>query len=149
MNKTYEGTLTKEEIMELLPQRDPILLIDAAEELVPGKSVLAHFYVKPEMEVLKGHFPGNPVFPGVYTMEACAQASILCATSLERYHGKTTLYLGINNAKFKNMVKPGDTLNFHVEVTGEREEKAIVFTHIEVETEGKPVAEADVVMAYR
>lgn len=147
--KKYEGKLTKQDVMELLPQRDPILLIDSADDLVPGKSVVAHFLVKPEMEVFKGHFPGNPVFPGVYTMEACAQASILCATSLERYFGKTTLYLGINNAKFKGMVKPGDTINLHVTVTGEREEKAIVFTHIDVEVEGNSVVEADVVMAYR
>ena len=62
--------LTREQIMEIQPHRDPILLVDEVLELVPGDYVIGRFYVDPEMPVLKGHFPGDPTLPGVYTMEA-------------------------------------------------------------------------------
>ena len=140
--------LTHEQVLELLPQRDPIQMIDTAEDIIPGDSGTAHYYVKPDLPVLDGHFPGNPVLPGVYTIEACAQASELVYFTTERGKGKQVLFLGINNARFKKMVKPGDTMNLHVTTLSERTDKAIVTTHVDVDVEGVSVAEADVVQIY-
>lgn len=140
--------LTHEQVLELLPQRDPIQMVDTAEDIIPGDRGTAHYYVKPDLPVLEGHFPGNPVLPGVYTIEACAQASELVYFTTERGKGKSVLFLGINNARFKKMVKPGDTLNLHVTTLSERTDKAIVTTHVDVDVEGESVAEADVVQIY-
>ena len=140
--------LTHEEVLAAIPQRDPIMLVDEAVECIPGESIEATFYVSEEMPVFAGHFPGNPVLPGVYQLECAAQVSSLMYVSLPEYKGKLVLYLGVNNARFKKMVKPGDTMNLHVTTLFERTDKAIVTTHVDVDVEGVSVAEADVVQIY-
>ena len=65
----------REQVMRIIPQRDPILLIDSVEELDPGNSITATFFVRPDMAIFQGHFPGNPILPGVYTVESAAQAT--------------------------------------------------------------------------
>ena len=142
-------TLNHEQVMEIIPHRDPMLLIDEATEFVPGVRIVAKFYVDPAREIFKGHFPGDPVLPGVYSVEACAQAADLVLMTRPEYAGKTPLFLGINNVRFKNVVRPGDTLRFHATFLSEREEKAICSAHVDVTVNGVPTAEADVTLAFR
>ena len=108
--------LNHAQVMEIIPHRDPMLLIDEVSELVPGDHIVATFWVDPQREIFKGHFPGDPVLPGVYTVEATAQATDLVLMTKPAYAGNVPLFLGINNVKFRKKVVPGDTLLFKVEL---------------------------------
>ena len=141
--------LTREQIMEIQPHRDPILLVDEILELVPGDYVIGRFYVDPEMPVLKGHFPGDPVLPGVYSVEACAQAADLVLMTRPEYAGKTPLFLGINNVRFRKKVLPGDTIEIHAELLSERPEKAIATCKCAVYNGGELAVEAETTLAMR
>lgn len=118
--------LTLEEIKSIIPQRDPILLVDEVTELIPEEQVETRFYVSPDMDVFRGHFPGEPILPGVYSVEALAQTADILLLSMERYKGKTPLFVGIDGAKFKRKVLPGMTLRMTARVCREIPEKAIV-----------------------
>lgn len=141
--------LNREEIMAITPHRDPILLMDEVLDMVPGQSIEATFYVKPEMEIFKGHFPGNPVFPGVYTVESMAQTTGVMMMSLEKYKGKVPLFLGINKASFKNKVAPGDTIHHKIKLLSEREDKAIITAVAETYVGDTLVATGELAMALR
>ena len=112
--------LNHEQVMEIIPHRDPMLLIDEATELVPGERIVATFWVDPAREIFKGHFPGDPVLPGVYTVEATAQATDLVLMTKPEYVGKTPLFLGINNVRFRKKILPGDTLEIECAMTKNR-----------------------------
>ena len=112
-------------VMEIIPHRDPMLLIGEVRELVPGEHIVAEFWVDPSREIFKGHFPGDPVLPGVYTVEATAQATDLVLMTKPNYAGKVPLFLGIDRVKFRKKILPGDTMEIHAEMLREREEKAI------------------------
>ena len=107
--------LNQEQIKEIIPHRDPFLLIDQVEELEPGSRCVATKHLKPDEFWFKGHFPGAPVQPGVLTIEMLAQAGAVCALSLPENKGKTAFFGGIDKAKFRRMVKPGETLTLEVE----------------------------------
>jgi 3-hydroxyacyl-[acyl-carrier-protein] dehydratase len=145
MNKA----LTHEEVMEILPHRDPMLLIDTVTELEPGRRVVAKFYADFSREIFKGHFPGAPVLPGVYMVEAAAQAADILLMTLDRYAGKIPLFLGINSASFKKKIQPGDTLEIHAELLSERPEKAIGVCKCAVYTNGELAGETEVALAMR
>ena len=102
-----------------------MLLIDEVNELIPGQRITATFWVDPAREIFKGHCPGAPVLPGVYTMEATAQATDLVLITKPAYADKVPLFLGINNVKFRKKILPGDTLEIHAELLSERAKKAI------------------------
>ncbi|NPB07956.1 MAG: 3-hydroxyacyl-ACP dehydratase FabZ [Aquificae bacterium] len=106
------------EIMEVLPHRYPILLIDRITELEEGRRIVAVKSVSVNEPVFQGHFPGFPLFPGVYILEAMAQAGgILMIKSLKLEIGKyAVLFAGIDGARFKRPVYPGDTLTLELEV---------------------------------
>lgn len=87
--------LNQEEIKTILPHRDPMLLVTSVEELTPGEEIRASFYADPAREIFPGHFPGNPVLPGVYTVECLGQAADLVVMTTERYAGKTPLLIGV------------------------------------------------------
>ncbi len=108
--------MNKEQIMEIIPHRDPFLLIDEVEEMEVGKSITAIKHVSPEEYYFKGHFPKEPVMPGVLIVETLAQAGAVAVLSMEEYRGKTAYFGGIKNAKFRQKVKPGDTLKLVVEL---------------------------------
>ena len=116
--------LTHEEVESVLPHRDPMLLIDTVQELVPGERVVASFYVDPEREIFRGHFPGDPVLPGVYSVECMAQAADVLLLTMERYAGKTPLFLGIDQVRFERKILPGDTVEIRASLVTERKEKA-------------------------
>ena len=142
-------SLTHEQVMEILPHRDPMLLVDEAPELVPGERVVTTFHVDPAREIFRGHFPGDPVLPGVYTVEATAQAADLILMVKPEYAGKTPLFLGINNVRFRRKILPGDTLEIHVALASERPEKAIATCKAQVYVAGELAAETEVAIAMR
>lgn len=109
--------MNKEEIMNILPHRDNMLLVEEAE--VMGDEAHGKYHIKGDEFFLKGHFPGNPVVPGVILCEMMAQAT--CVLLVDRAKGKTPYFTSINKAKFKKMVKPGDTLESVCKVTRVKE----------------------------
>ena len=104
------------QIMEILPHRNPFLLIDTVEELVPGQKAVAKKNVTMNEPYFVGHFPGNPVMPGVLIIEAFAQTGAVAILCQDEWKGKTAYFAGINNAKFKQKVVPGDTLELSTEI---------------------------------
>ncbi|ETA73220.1 3-hydroxyacyl-ACP dehydratase FabZ [Ligilactobacillus equi] len=106
------------EIQKIIPHRYPMLLIDRVEELEPGKRAVAKRNVTAHEQVFNGHFPGNPVLPGVLIVEAMAQTGAVALLSLDEFKGKTAYFGGIKSAKFRKVVRPGDTLM--IEVTLEK-----------------------------
>lgn len=141
--------LNHRQVMEIIPHRDPMLLIDEVSQLVPGEWITATFWVDPKREIFKGHFPGDPVLPGVYTVESTAQATDLVLMTKPVYAGKVPLFLGINNVKFRKKILPGDTLEIHAELLSERPEKAIATCKCKVFTAGDLAAETEVTIAMR
>ncbi|MBI3522676.1 MAG: 3-hydroxyacyl-ACP dehydratase FabZ [Chloroflexi bacterium] len=96
----------------LIPHRDPFLLIDRVTDLEPGvRAVGWHTFTGDEW-YLKGHFPGNPIVPGVILVESCAQAATVMAMSLPEYRDGLGLFAGIEDTRFKRIVRPGDTARF-------------------------------------
>ena len=108
--------LDKNEIEKIIPQRDPFLMIDEVEEFIPGESCIAYKNVSVDEWYFKGHFPGNPIMPGVLIVESLAQAGAVAILSMEENKGKNALFGGINNMKFKKMVVPGDRLKLEVKI---------------------------------
>lgn len=109
--------LNQEQIKQIIPHREPFLLLDEVVEMEIGKSVSAKKNFTGEEDFFKGHFPGNPVVPGVLTVEAMAQAGAVAVLSMEENRGKTAYFAGINKARFKEKVTIGDTLEMKVEIT--------------------------------
>ena len=105
-----------QEIMEILPHRHPFLLIDTIEELEPGVRAVGRKNVTFNEPYFAGHFPGNPVMPGVLILEALAQTGAVAILSLPENRGKTAYFAGIDKAKFKQMVRPGDTLELETTI---------------------------------
>ena len=107
---------TTQEIREILPHRAPFLLIDTVEELEPGKRVVAKKCVTFNEPFFQGHFPGNPVMPGVLICEALAQAGAVAILGLDENKGKTAYFASMDKVKFKKKVVPGDVLMLEVEL---------------------------------
>ncbi len=141
--------LSKEEIKSIIPHRDPMLLVDTAEEMVPGDHIVTTFFIDPDREIFRGHFPGEPVLPGVYSVECMAQSADILLLSMERYAGKVPLFLGINNVRFLRKILPGDTIEIHARLASERAEKAIATCSAEIYNHGELAATGDVTLAMR
>ena len=110
--------MNKEQIEAVLPHRDPMLLIDEVLELVPGERVTARKTVTEED--CAGHFPGNPIMPGVKMVEALAQCGAVAVLSQPENQGRLALFGGIEEVRFKRLVKPGETLDLECEVVSVR-----------------------------
>jgi 3-hydroxyacyl-[acyl-carrier-protein] dehydratase len=106
--------LDREQIEAILPHRPPFLLIDEVVELVPGARVVARRRVTEED--CAGHFPGNPIMPGVKMVEALAQAGAVAVLSEEENRGKLALFAGIDDVRFKRIVRPGEELELTCEL---------------------------------
>lgn len=108
--------LTTKEIMEIIPHRQPMLLIDTIEELECGKRGVGKKCVSFNEPYFAGHFPGEPVMPGVLIIEALAQVGAVVILSCPEFKGKTAYFGAINHAKFRQKVAPGDVLLLEVEM---------------------------------
>ena len=102
--------------MDILPHRSPFLLIDTVEELQPGVKCVAKKNVTMNEPHFMGHFPGNPVMPGVLIVEALAQTGAVAILGKDENRGKTAYFASINSAKFKRKVVPGDILTLETEI---------------------------------
>lgn len=130
------------EIMKILPHRYPFLLVDKILEMEMGKSIVAIKNVTINEPFFQGHFPGHPVMPGVLIVETMAQvAGILAYSSDESVRNKVTYFVGIDNARFRKPVMPGDQLRFEVEATGCK--RGIWIFNAKAFVEGKLVTEAE------
>ena len=108
--------LNKNEIKQIIPQREPFLMIDEVEEYVPGESAIAYKHVSEDEWYFKSHFPGNPIMPGVLITESLAQTGAIAILSLEANKGRNALFAGIDKMRFKKQVVPGDVLKLEVKI---------------------------------
>jgi 3-hydroxyacyl-[acyl-carrier-protein] dehydratase len=108
--------LGRREIEEILPHRDPFLLIDEVVELEPGARVVARKRIREDEWYLAGHFPGRPIMPGVLLVEAMAQTGAVAVLADEANRGKLALFAGIDDVRFKRIVGPGDEVELICEL---------------------------------
>ena len=109
-------TMDIKEIMDVIPHRPPFLRLDTVEEMVPGERIVAKKNVTMNEPFFVGHFPGEPVMPGVLVVESMAQAGAVAILSMDDFRGKTAYFGGIKDAKFKRKIVPGDTLRLEVTI---------------------------------
>jgi 3-hydroxyacyl-[acyl-carrier-protein] dehydratase len=129
------------EIMEMIPHRYPFLLVDRITECVPGKYVKGYKNLTMNEAFFQGHYPGNPIMPGVLQIEAMAQCSAPLILTLEEYKGKTPLFASMDNVRFKNSVRPGDKFEMEIELLKLR--GPIGKSHAVGYVDGEVVVEAD------
>ncbi len=141
--------MDQEAIKKVIPHRDPMLLVTTVEDLEPGDSIKTTFFVDPSRDIFRGHFPEEPVLPGVYSVECMAQTADVLLLSTQRYAGKIPLFLGINNVRFLKKILPGDTIEIQAKLTAERQEKAIATCSAEVYNHGELAVTGDVTLAMR
>lgn len=134
------------EIQEIIPHRHPFLLIDVIEELEPGVRAVGYKSITFNEPQFAGHFPGQPVMPGVLMIEALAQVGAVAMLSLEENKGKTAFFGSINNAKFKQMVLPGDRLKLECEII-KRKGPIGVGRAVATNAEGKVAVSAELTFA--
>jgi 3-hydroxyacyl-[acyl-carrier-protein] dehydratase len=139
-------TLNIKEIMARIPHRYPFLLVDRVLEYEPGKWIRAIKNVTMNELFFQGHFPGEPIMPGVLQIEALAQTGGLLAMGDSGSADKLAFFMTINNAKFRKPVVPGDQLLFYVTVTKVIRER-IMQVHGEASVDGKCVCEADLMFS--
>ena len=108
--------LNREEIEKIIPHRAPMLLVDRITSLT-DEEASGELDVRADAMFVQGHFPGNPVMPAVFELEAIAQVGAVAILSRPEFRGKTAYYASIDKAKFRRMVRPGDTLRMTVRLT--------------------------------
>ncbi|MCR5822468.1 MAG: 3-hydroxyacyl-ACP dehydratase FabZ [Bacteroidales bacterium] len=133
--------MNRDEIKTFLPHREPMLLIDDVD-MVDGEAI-AHYHVRGDEFFLQGHFPGNPVVPGVIQCEIMAQAS--CILVRDELVGRTPLYSGINNVRFRQPVRPGDTMELRASITSRR--GMIFFVNAKASVNGKVCCSGELTFA--
>ena len=139
------AVLTTKEIMDIIPHRHPFLLVDTIEELEPGRRAVGKKCVTYDEYLFGGHFPQEPVMPGVLIVEALAQVGAVSILSCEQFKGKTAYFGGINNCRFKKKVVPGDVLMLEVEMIKQKGPVAIAKAVATVD--GKVAASAELTVA--
>jgi 3-hydroxyacyl-[acyl-carrier-protein] dehydratase len=146
-----KGALDIYEVLKYLPQRYPLLMIDRVRECEPGKRVVALKNVSANEPYFQGHFPGRPIMPGVLILEAMAQAAGMLVLSAEdaggKHHENVYYYVGIDNARFKKPVIPGDQLE--IEVKLERALRGIGKFTCVASVAGEVAAEATILLTVK
>jgi 3-hydroxyacyl-[acyl-carrier-protein] dehydratase len=131
-------------IEAIIPHREPFLLIDRVIELQPGVRAVAEHEFTGEEWYLRGHFPGNPIVPGVILVESCAQTATVCAMAHPDFREGLGLFAGIEEMRFRRIVRPGDTARY----TAEAERLRRGFGRLRVRaTVGEEVAAEGVILA--
>ena len=138
---------TAKEIMEIIPHRHPFLLIDTIEELEAGVRAVGKKCVSFNEPYFAGHFPAHPVMPGVLIIEALAQVGAAAMLSLEENRGKTAYFVGIDKAKFRQMVVPGDVLMLETRIV--KTKGGIGVGEAAATVDGKLAAKAELTFAIR
>lgn len=133
------------DIKKVLPHRYPFLLVDTINIISPGEKVIGYKNVTINEPFFQGHFPQEPVMPGVLIIEAMAQTGAVLVLSEEKFKGKTPYFVGLNKAKFRKKVIPGDTLKMEVETVRMRSSMGIGKAKAYVEN--KLVAEGELMFA--
>lgn len=109
-------TLNQEEIKKIIPHRDPFLFLDEVVECEVAKRTKALWRIREDLFCFQGHFPGNPILPGVLIAEALAQAGAVAILQDERFKGRLAVFGGIDGMRFRGMVVPGDDLVLETEM---------------------------------
>ena len=139
------AVLTAKQIMEIIPHRQPFMLVDTIEELKEGKRAVGKKCVSYNEPFFAGHFPGEHVMPGVLIVEALAQVGAVAILSLPENKGKTAYFGAINSAKFKGKVVPGDVLLLETEIIKSKGPRGGGSAKATVD--GKVVAQAELTFA--
>ena len=139
------SVLTTKEILDILPHRQPFMLVDTIEELVAGTKAVGKKCVTYNEPFFAGHFPGEPVMPGVLIIEALAQVGAVAILSMPENKGKLAFFGGIKEARFKGKVVPGDVLMMETEII--KVKGPIGVGSAKAYVEGKLVAQAELTFA--
>ena len=131
--------MTREELKNYLPHREPMLLVD--DVAMEGEVCIGHYKVRGDEFFLQGHFPGYPVVPGVVLCEIMGQCT--CALLLDVLPGRLTFYAGLDNVRFKNQVRPGDLITVTSHITNQR--GLTFFIDAEARVEGKLCAKGSLI----
>ena len=141
----YELPLDVRDIRRIIPHRYPILLVDRIVELEPGKRAVGLKNVTTNEWFFEGHFPDNPIMPGVLIIEALAQTGAVAALSADEFKGKLGLFAGIDGVRFRRQVVPGDQLRLEVEM--DRLRRGIGRASAKATVEGETAAEGRLTFA--
>ena len=133
------------EIMEIIPQRPPFLMIDRVEEVEEGKRAKGFKNISVNEEFFNGHFPDYPVMPGVLILEALAQMGAICILSKEEFKGKIGFLVGADKVRWKQQVMPGDRLDLEIEITKLRGSIGVGTGYASVD--GKVVCQGEIMFA--
>ena len=115
-----EKIITREEICAIIPHRPPFLMVDELLELIPGKSAIGRKYIYAEEYYFQGHFPGNPVMPGVLMVEGLAQTGSTILLCMPEYKGKVPMFAGMDDVRFRKIVRPGDVITYEARITKQK-----------------------------
>ena len=130
----------KEAIEQVLPHRDPFCWLSRVVECTPGESIVAELDVDPELPLFQGHFPDYPVLPGVIIMESLAQAACFCIFVGREVEGSVGFLTGIDKAKFRRQVRPGETLTLKATIV--KSSSRMCVAEVEASVDGAVAATA-------
>ncbi len=130
----------RQQVEAILPHRDPFVWVTRVNGCVPGESIVAELDVDPNLDIFRGHFPTHPVLPGVILMEALAQAACICILVGRDSAGTIGFLTGIDKAKFRRQVVPGDTVTLRATIV--KSSRRMCVAEVEALVDGQVCASA-------